>query len=230
MDNRGCKTSPIYIWQNIGANVNITVTATAPATFYSGTTDDVFQLDVRHNGYFPDNNVSVYTLRFKYPGLSATDIVNRFSAHQVYVETNGQAGWQSDDASLIISYSVSNYEVSITTTDLKANISASSTKTFYYVVTLTSNAHTYGGSVTISFVPDGYASSDWNEMNAITSPVSKVATIENATEVSVSFIAVPEFADVMLPIMATVAVIVGLGIRRKEKHDGGKHKNYFARF
>jgi len=194
----------IYIIENIGANVLITVTPIASNILEDGETEALFRLEVRHNGIYSDNSIVLNRWKFVYSGLDAAQINALILNHNLFLD-NGNGIYDELDTSISCSVTVSDGQVVFQISDTNAIVSPSAQKTFFYVIRLTNDASQQTpNSFEVRFKPDGYTIGDWNLITD-TSAYHKVASVvPSATYTTDSIVVVPEFDFIFIPILASL--------------------------
>ena len=98
--------------------------------------------------------------------------------------------------------------------DSNAEITATSTNVFFYVIKIAASPPIT--QFRVQFDPDGYGTSDYNEVeNTVT---DKIVTIEEVSATIIATVEIREFQDILVPVCFTLIMVTMVYKRKKKKH------------
>jgi len=209
----------VLSWENLGAQATVTVTDTSPSSLLRGNADDFLRITVTHNGISGDDDIELAKLRVHFHNgggyLTDAQMDDTFTYYNIYID-GGNGIYDGSDTKLTTSYVRSNGFLTITfdDPDSVATVTAGNAKTYFLVLT-TSSGGTLVTDFYLEFDPDGFTTSDYNEYeNAASDTIVSIKEAAMLTTAATT-LQVPEFQDMLLPLVGSVAVFAFLRRGRK---------------
>ncbi len=145
----GDESSSIFAWQNIGAQMNYTVTDTSPNRAVNGETYTLLELNVTNNGLASDNALELNTWNLSFlesndSPLSSAEANALVDQLQIYLD-DGDGSWDmKKDTRLLaldtLSLSGGKQRLEFTDQDLRVRIPGAASKTYFAVLILQDDA------------------------------------------------------------------------------------------
>jgi hypothetical protein len=221
-------TSPVDIitLENIGAQVTEEVGVTAPFSITFGSCDDLFRINVTHNGEYGDVDVDLTSwafLFYKSGGLPLTppEVNDTFTDFRICLDDGDGTFGEGSDFWLNTTTSFRNEEIILTFEEdspLSRICNGSSNMRIYFLVVNISATASMVSSICAAFTPDGYSPGDYNRVeNSVTDKVVSVQSVLKSETPYVALVMIPEFEDIMIPVVGIVAVMAIFSKRASRK-------------
>jgi hypothetical protein len=199
----GSSNAELLGWENIGAQVDVTVTDTAPSSISQGNQDDIFKIVVTHNGISTDSDVEIEYWRFKfYDADQVTPLddteMGYISTFELYLDVDNDGDWKEHGSAATGTHASPIVVFDITHPDSDFVVAQGSPKTYYFVVTIAGGAP---GSFqfTVEFEADGYS----DGYNLIENDANnKIVSVEARDTEFAGPVSMPEFHLFVLPFLA----------------------------
>jgi len=224
-DDGGSDVGNVYIFENIGAQCNISLVEWEKNPSHNPSTSFVVcEFTVTHNGISTDNEIEIASVRFQYrdssnsADLTSAEVNALISSHSLYLD-DGDGVFEGVGVETVVPTSVTitaSGQVTFTVTESKmAVIGPGLTNTYYYYITLTSGASgATPNSFRVILDPDGVGTNNWNEIEDNSS--DKIVSIEPTSSfVSPAYYAVPEYSEIAVPMVVVVTISILCISRRK---------------
>jgi hypothetical protein len=216
-------------FENIGAQATESSVVTAPASITFGSCDDLFRINVTHNGKNLDADIDLTQWGFylyKTGGLPMTpaELNDTFTDFRVCLDDGDDVFEEGSDLWTHTTTSYRNEEVILTfeedSSDARICNGSSNNRTYFFVVNVSATASMVS-SFKAAFIPGGYSEGDYNRVeNSVTDKVVSVLSTPKSETPFVSLIAIPEFQSVLIPIAAVAFISMMLHRRRIRKQIG----------
>tara|TARA_B100001123_G_C15287180_1_gene1016042 strand:- start:224 stop:2245 length:2022 start_codon:yes stop_codon:yes gene_type:complete len=213
--------SEIIIWQNAGGSAGYTVTDSDDGVMDDSETNDVLIIKVEHNGISTDNDLEIEKWSFLFEEtdgdvLTTSEAKSIFANLFIYVD-DGDDNYDSGDT---LAFTIASASISLTSGVQEFDFSEGSnfqisqstgSKTYLLVIEMESDASSQGlNTFRITFDPDA---DTLNEDKTEDTSISVADSTETNTG-NIDIAAIPEFSNIMMPIVSVLA-IVGYNYRRR---------------
>ena len=212
----------LKVWKNMGGSAGYTVTNTAPATLHNSDTDDLLKIAVKHNGITGDHYLEISTWYFlleekERDPLTTTEAQSIIQNLYIYYDSDNEGDWTDESEPL---KTITNSEISLkdgvqtiyfTDGDSSVQMSPGSSKTYFFVVEMTSKAESQGiKTLRVSFDPDA---NSLNE-NAV---YDTSVCVEDSDSTTTGDINIPEISAAVMPVSGVIIMFWVARYRRKRE-------------
>jgi hypothetical protein len=210
----------VIVWKNEGGSAGYTVTDSDDGEMSDSETNDVLIIKVEHNGISSDNDLEVEKWSFLFEEtdgdvLTTSEAKSIFANLYIYVD-DGDDNYDSGDT---LAFTIASASISLTSGVQEFDFSEGSnfqisqstgSKTYLLVIEMESDASSQGLSTfRVTFDPDA---DTLNEDKTEDTSISVADSSEtNTGDID---LAIPEFSNIMMPIISVLA-IVGYNYRRR---------------
>jgi hypothetical protein len=203
------------------------VNATAPPSITFGACDDIFRINVTHNGKYRDVDIDLTSWRFFFQKsggapLTPIEMNDTFTDFRVCLDDGDGIFEEGSDLWTNTTKTFRNQEIILNFEEdsLAARIcnGSSNNRTYFFVVNVSASASMVS-SFNVGFNPNGYVPGNYNRLeNSVTDKVVTVQSVEKVTTPDIALVVIPEFQSIAMPIIAILMISMLMSRRCRKRN------------